>query len=108
MKRFFLFSVSVLCLALAALIGFHVGSSTVEAQAPGFMEGFTAISGEEFFVILENGDLWRNNARNQGADFPTFDRLPFLVGNFWTGPPVSTESTTFGGIKNQYRQKEDD
>ena len=34
MKRFMMFSVSVLCLAVAVLIGFHVGSQRVEAQAP--------------------------------------------------------------------------
>jgi len=34
MKRFMYFSISILCLSIAALIGFYIGSESVQAQAP--------------------------------------------------------------------------
>jgi hypothetical protein len=34
MKRFMYFSIAVLCLMVSALIGFHIGSESAQAQAP--------------------------------------------------------------------------
>jgi hypothetical protein len=62
MKRVFYFSVSFLCLALAALIGFHIGSRSVEAQSTGLsIAGYHYIDGYKPFdrtVVLNNGDIY--------------------------------------------------
>lgn len=86
MKRFFLFSVSVLCLAVAVLIGFYVGSQRVEAQESaiaGFGINFNAKHTSAYMtVIMSNGDTYRRRLSHTGTNFhPSF--LPQLIGNYW-------------------------
>lgn len=77
-RRFMLVSIGILCLMLAALIGFHIGNGSVRAQAPegGPIVGFVW-EGAVHHVILANGDMYSNSANLRGpAEF---------IGNIWTG-----------------------
>ena len=96
MKRFFYFSVSFLCLALAALIGFHIGSRSVEAQSAGLsIAGFT--QDDHFYVILSNGDVYSDNLPGSGD--------PIYRGNFFgDNPPVNASESTWGDVKNQFKK----
>ena len=105
MKRFLMFSVSVLCLALAALIGFYIGSHEVEAQVPGQVIGYAANESESYhFVLLENGDIY---LRRHGGNYIDWlywmNEAPVFLGNFWEGA-VSTDKSSWGGIKGQFEK----
>ena len=109
MKRLFYFSVSVLCLALASLIGFHIGSRTVEAQSADLpIEGYSVVqasSNSSFFhhyVIYSNGDVYRRT-----IDVTTDEFTPehLFVGNFFDGEaPVNASESTWGNVKNQFKR----
>ena len=67
MKRFMMFSVSVLCLAVAVLIGFYVGSQRAEAQAPADTQYFYQVPRlvilvcnvlAEWRCLLRNSSIW--------------------------------------------------
>ena len=80
MKRVLMFSVSVLCLAVSLLIGFHVGSQQVEAQAPAGVQYFYQQYGnsDHYLAILPNGDVYhQSEASDQLQPNPTY------FGNFW-------------------------
>ena len=102
MKRFLMFSIGCLCLAVSALIGFHIGSSRVEAQAPTGTLGFTATINDmlNVCILLDNGDVyWRTIGINHDNGHRYFEGgAPSLIGNFWDGP-VSTDQSTLGAIK---------
>ena len=87
MKRFFMFSVSVLCLAVAVLIGFYVGSQQVEAQESaiaGFDIHFNARGDYAYMtVIMSNGDTYRRRLSTTGTNFNSSFPLPQLIGNYW-------------------------
>ena len=97
MKRFLMFSVSILCLSIAVLIGFYVGSQRVEAQAPAEVQYFYAheASGNYIMAILPNGDVY-HNAHSGGSPFTEESNY---IGNFWTGV-VATEQSSWGNIKD--------
>ena len=59
MQRFFYFSAGVLCLSLAALIGFHVGVSNVQAQGGADVSTVSDMGGGSFVYALDNGDVFR-------------------------------------------------
>ena len=96
MKRFMMFSVSIMCLSIAVLIGFYVGSQRVEAQAPGDAQYFYAYDGGRHIItaILPNGDIYYN--KHIEGPFTEESRSP---GNFWTGI-VASEQSSWGNIKN--------
>jgi hypothetical protein len=77
MKNLFYLSLSILCLSISALIGFHVGSTTVHATASKTAIASHVIWEDEVHVILENGDMYRNNVIPRGP--------AVSVGNFWGG-----------------------
>ncbi len=99
MKRFMYLSIGVLCLAMAALISFHIGSQRAEAQTEiGAQYYVEAGGGFNVFAILPNGDVYVNNTNTTAG----FERHPSTyVGNFWEGT-VSTDKATWGKVKGQY------
>ena len=101
MKRFLMFSVSVFCLAVAALIGFYIGSHEVEAQVHGSIVGFNSV-GNDYRIITGNGDIYyRVTVATNGG--PWASNLIF-IGNIWEGEPVSTEQNSWGEIKGQFKK----
>lgn len=106
MKRFVFLSIGVLCLMLSALIGFHIGSESAQAQAqpPQAIAGLAQWLGYMDFVMLDNGDLYWNN---RGAQHVPYSAPATYLGNFWTGEmgPVPTSPNTWGGVKGKYEGK---
>lgn len=112
MKRFMYASIGVLCLSLSALIGFHVGSQTAQAQVRGPVQGF-AHDGNEIgqYIYLDNGDVFfrRTTPVDVGGtnhpvytnDWPDFQL--HYVGNFWGSAPVPTSNESWGSIKSKTR-----
>jgi hypothetical protein len=101
MKRFMYFSVGVLCLAIAVLIGFHMGARTAEAQSGSQMwQAFMFASGDNalHYVMLPDGTIYRQNDGESRQNLP-----PTLMGNFWGGGPIPTAPSTLGGVKAKYR-----
>ena len=76
MKKLFYLSLSLLCLSLSALIGFHIGSTASHADTPGNQIAGFVIWSDEAHVILENGDMYRNSVIPRSR--------PILVGNYWS------------------------
>ena len=94
MKRFTLLSIGILCLALSALVGFHVGNRTVQAQTTETVfltSQYANGNGYTVIAILPNGDVYERECRNYDPFDPTKPALFF--GNFWDdNPPVPTSS----------------
>jgi hypothetical protein len=110
MKRLLYLSISILCLSIAGLIGFNIGSQSAQAQAPEPINGYRVISvgmqtGVQHFVMLSNGDVYWNQGGE--ANPPVFHFAAQFVGNFWTGnsEPVPVSPETWGKIKSQYKPK---
>jgi len=109
MKHFFYFSISVLCLAIAALIGFHIGSRSVEAQSTDLpIEGYSVVQAPadspyfHHYVIYSNGDVYR---RTLDVNTDEFTPEHLFVGNFFDGEaPVNASESTWGNIKNQLKK----
>ena len=100
MKRFMFLSIGVLCLSIAVLIGFYVGSQRADAQTP---------AGTVFFVnntqnyscycaILPNGDIYINVGAYGN---PAVSGGAMYAGNFWGGQ-VSAGGATWGKVKGNY------
>jgi len=99
MKRFMFLSIGVLCLAIAALIGFYIGSESARAQAPGVVVGYgwsgMVATTEDVPVtaMLDNGDVYANVTNSvktyqvgEGSrTFRAFKDPAIYLGNFWTG-----------------------
>ena len=101
MKRFMFPSIGVLCLAIAVLIGFHVGSQNATAQPVLAIFHVTNADGIVCLTaITSTGDVY-------GAEYnwqnPSLGHFRFL-GNFWTTPPVATEKSTWSGVKGQFKK----
>jgi len=94
------FSIGVLCLAVAALIGFHVGSQTVQAQASDFQTGFhiaqNGAAGLYAYYATNTGDVYVREIPSSGG--PWSGGAPVYVGNFFSGQPVSASPSTLGGV----------
>lgn len=104
MKRFMFLSVGVLCLAIAALIGFYLGSHNAEAQSNIAIAGFSSISkygtGEYCTVMLPNGDVYMR----EFYDWGVFAEPPAKnIGNFWEGA-TATNKSTWSGVKEQFKK----
>jgi len=98
MKRFMYLSIGLLCLSLSALIGFHVGSRTAEAQ-PEMVSGTHQFRDNVWTVMLSNGDVYINNYH---PILDKFEEPARYLGNFWNGDPVQTDQGTWGGVKGKY------
>ena len=103
MKRFMFLSITVMCMAVTLLIGMHIGSKNVEAQAS-TVTGFS-VSGEYVWVMLSNGEVYSRPVEYYGDENWEWKSSllpqPDLTGSFFNGPvPVSEQ--TWGGIKGQY------
>ncbi|MEJ2720113.1 MAG: hypothetical protein P8181_03095, partial [bacterium] len=96
MKNFLYLSLSVLCLAVSALIGFHIGNTTARAEAPTGVITGVIVWEDETYAILDNGDVYRNNV---------IPRAPAMyIGNYWGGErlrPQTSPSTETGGGKER-------
>jgi hypothetical protein len=104
MKRFMFLSIGVLCLAVSALIGFHIGSQTAEAQTS--ETTYMAVAeGTSFHVIAiqPNGDVYRRAV--VGSGWQTSDP-PQFYGNYWWSSTVATQPGTWGGVKGKYNDKD--
>ena len=101
MKRFMFLSIGVLCLAVATLIGFYIGSRSAVAQAPAEAQYFYAKDGNYnlYRAILPNGDIYKNV--DEGG--PLLYATPTYAGNFW-GNSVGTDKSSWGGVKGQYNK----
>lgn len=102
MKKLMYLSISMLCLAITMLIGFHIGSQSVKAQAPEAISGYRIYQDGghvRHFVLLSNGDIYRRQ-HPQGSE--SLAPLVYL-GNFWEGGPVPTSPQSLGGVKEQYK-----
>ena len=99
MKRFMFLSIGVPYLAIAAFMGFDVGSQNAAAQVPTGAQYFYARSGNyNFYIaILPNGDIYRNV--DEGG--PLFNYTPLYSGNFW-GDTIAADQSTRGVIKGLY------
>jgi hypothetical protein len=99
MKRFMMFSVSILCLSIAVLIGFYVGSQRAEAQTPEGTVFFTNSYGGYFYYIalLPNGDIYINSGAGGGV---AVSGSASYCGNFWSGQ-VSAAESTWGDVKSR-------
>jgi len=97
------FSIGVLCLSIAALIGFHLGSHAAQAQAQDGVPGYRVTmvnAGSSFhYVMLANGDVYM---RQHDAYRNSWSSDLVSVGNFWSSP-VATSQSTIGGVKAKYR-----
>jgi hypothetical protein len=108
MKRFMFLSVGVLCLAIAALIGFYIGGQNAKAQSSVPVAGFSAAyyysPGEvRCFVMQPNGDVYDRGTRETN-DGIVFVNVPArLVGNYWEGA-IATNKSTWGDVKEQYKK----
>jgi hypothetical protein len=107
-KRFMFVSIGVLCLMVSALIGFHLGGQSAQAQAYEPIAAYRTVAtgpsqnDVQHFVIWANGDVFRNRTYH-GAGPVIFNDPANYVGNFYTGNsgvPVAPE--TWGNIKGKY------
>ena len=110
MKRFMQLSIGVLCLMLAVVAGYHLGSQTAQAQVQAPIIGFAT---EDSFgghtLITESGDVYsrRYDSIHIGvywlpvynSDSPEFSL--HYVGNIWSGAPVPTSNESWGTIKSK-------
>ncbi len=105
MKRFMYLSVAMLCLALTLLIGFHIGTRSVQAQAPEPITGYVVSQPStqvSHYVMLSNGDVYRQiHDQSVGAVFGT--PTPRFLGNFWGGT-VPVSERTWGSTKDAYKK----
>ena len=109
MKRFMYLSIGLLCLSVSALIGFHFGSRTAEAQAPDAVTGYSMGVDGDFrvhYVMLSNGDVYANH-NHESLSHPKglFAQSAEYRGNFWTGQTVQTNQESWGGVKSKYEGK---
>jgi hypothetical protein len=84
-KNFFYLSLAILCLSVSALIGFHIGSTSVRAKTPGHAIASHVFWKDEAHVMLENGDMYRNSVIPRGP--------AVYVGNFWGGERFAPEKS---------------
>jgi hypothetical protein len=107
MKKLMYLSISILCLSISALIGFHLGTGSVQAQntlAPGgYALGFNPNSTYWYhFVMTETGDMYIRHSQGTGS----MEGLePAYLGNYWELPPVPTNQNNWGQIKGEYKGK---
>lgn len=116
MKRFMQFSIGTLCLAISAMVGFHLASGSAQAQSPGMVIGFASgVESGTHYVMLSNGDVYRQRTFNHGAagsspcdqaySLNTYCAPPDYIGNFWSGgQPIPTSPSTLGSVKSNYRK----
>lgn len=106
MKRFLMFSASVLCLALAALIAFYIGSYQVEAQGqPDAIYLYQEYAEyHNIIAILPNGDVYGRTGHGWRLSDVSWNNAPNFLGNFWDGV-VSTEKHSWSGVKDQFDTK---
>jgi hypothetical protein len=79
------------------LIGFHIGSQRVEAQAPEDIGGYRVVGDTQYIwhiVMLPNGDVFQKQYSRGTHQWYESQYL----GNFWDGV-VTTDQSTWGGVK---------
>ena len=133
MKRLMMLSISILCLSVSALIGFHLGVQKAEADfnPNGFIVGGTSTAAA--WVLTSSGEVW--SYPNPNGPWTAQCRLDvqepisniklWMLYNFvtnsdevwqlqagvWTNigtPPgggVTTNPTTWGQLKNKYQEE---
>ena len=110
MKRFMFLSVGLLCLVLALVIGFEIGSQRAEAQSSPTVVGFCVWSygsGEWCLTMLSDGSVYARmitgSSVSPGNPLWVTPYPAYYVGNFWEGG-VSTERSTWSGVKEQFKK----
>jgi len=128
MKRFMQFSIGVLCLSIAGLIGFDVGHDVAWA---GYVDHSTSgiIAFNEVAALDENGRMWNVSATGwvDAGTYPLpvpVEQIKFIhytriittsnvawsyydgqwhnIGA-WPDSPVPTAPSTLGGVKSKYK-----
>ncbi len=131
-KKFAFVSIGILCLALSALIGFHIGNQAAQAQTPALHS-----LGHNGWVLDSAGQVWNLTAANCWERMPAWDipvpladvkwwdnhalitqseiawRHDQSTGSWincgpWPGSPVPTSENTWGNTKEKYRGKSND
>jgi hypothetical protein len=106
MKRFMYLSIGVLCLSVSALIGFHAGARTAQAQASDFQAGFRIAQlgsqGLYAYYATTAGDVYAREIPSSGGHWDGGGTAQYL-GNFFGGQPVPVSPSTLGGVKSKYR-----
>jgi hypothetical protein len=102
MKRFMFLSIGVLCLAIAALIGFNVGSQQAKAQSSEIVSVYCDNQGYSV-AFLTNGDAYvRRLIVGTDCSYWSFDPACY-AGNYWShSDTISTNKSTWSGVKGQY------
>jgi hypothetical protein len=105
MKRFMFLSIGVLCLAVAALIGFYIGSHQVIAQTPPQAMGFcaTTYGAYCFYMILPNGDTYSREICEVYPNVYCATKPVNYMGNYWEGA-TATNKSTWGGVKQDFKK----
>jgi len=123
MKRLMYLSISILCLSVSLLIGFHFGASTARAD---YEPGGIVIGAQDGWILTSDGLGWRYSngwERQIALDIPsglvsqmkfwspstfvtTSDEV-YIGGPDWInvgtpGDPTNIEPTTWGQLKGKY------
>ena len=106
MKRFMYFSISVMCLSLAALVGFQLGSSPAQAQFTRPVVGMSVDGqGSTVFVLEADGDVWARRVEyldiidGYGDYVPSLSASPpaRYLGNFFDDRSLARLPAVFPG-----------
>lgn len=98
MRRFMYFSIGLLCLSIAGLIGFHIGTRPAHAQFARQVVGIAVDpSGSTVFVLEADGDVWTRGVEyldlidGYGTYVPTLAPSPpaRYLGNFFRGKGIT-------------------
>ena len=131
-KRFFFVSAGVLCLMLAAAVGFHMGSTSARASYVLTTTGIRAINGASY-LLDENNQVWEfpgpdgtwtraatydppvpieNIKFWNGGELITWGNVAWREGGGWhncgpwPGGTVPTNQSTWGATKEQFKPKD--
>lgn len=106
MKRFMYFSIGILCLSLAALIGFQIGSAPAEAQVGRSVVSMSVDGQASTLYVLEaDGDVWARRIEyldiidGYGSYVPSLSVAPPArhIGNFFDRSTLTRSPAIFPG-----------
>jgi len=98
MKNAFYLSLTLLCLSLTLLVGFHLGNRSAQAQGMGSVVGIESATGNggNFWAITDTGDVYHVD--------PCCPFNAWWIGNVLTGSGAATDTqpSTWGQMKRKY------
>ena len=102
MIRIMYLAITMMCLAVTLLIGFHLGNRAAEAQGTGAVVAIESATGRggNFWAITDNGDVYHVD--------PCCPFGSQWFGNVLTGvqsgADLNVEPTTWGALKDRYNK----